>query len=273
MTALTPGTTALVDHPLADEPLLSLDALADAADRLTAEKMALRVGDASRIAPERRYERFDRPPGEVVRGVATNPYWIMLGSLASLPEYAALLRRTAGPFELMLRARGERILAEDLRAFVTGPGISVPVHSDRDHHLLMQIRGSKTVGTGTYTDARVSQLQIERGLRPDRQRADVQPDSCELHVLRAGQALLMPASTFHWVESGDELSIALTCIARTERTAQEAAVNQFNGWSRRLGFRPAPPGRRPRVDRAKQRAVATHSRLRRSRTVTRRRPG
>jgi hypothetical protein len=260
MTTLTPGATALVDHSLTDEPLLSLDALADAADRLTAEKVTLRVADTSRISPERRYERLDRPPGEVVRAAATNPYWIMLGSLGSLPDYAALLRRRAGPFELLLRARGERILAEDFQAFVTGSGISVPIHSDRDHHLLMQIRGSKTVGTGTYTDARVAQLQIERGLRPERQRADVHPDSCELHVLRPGQALMMPASTFHWVESGDELSIALTCIARTERTAREAAVNQFNGWCRRLGIRPAPPGRRPRVDRAKQRVVAASSR-------------
>jgi hypothetical protein len=262
MTTLAPGATTLVDHALADEPLLSVDALADAADRLTAANVTLRVADASRITPKRRYERIDRPPGEIVRGVATHPYWIMLGSLASLPEYAALLRRAAGPFELTLRARSERILAEDLRAFVTAPGIGVPVHCDPDHHLLMQIRGSKTVGIGTYTDPRVAQLQIEQAVRPGRQRADVHPDSCELHVLRAGQALVMPACTFHWVESGDELSIALTCIARTERTARESAINRFNGWSRGLGFHPAPPGRRPRVDRAKQRAVATQSRLR-----------
>jgi hypothetical protein len=260
MTMLAPGATAVIDHALVDEPLLSLDALAEAADRLTVANVTLRLADASRIAPERRYERIDRPPGDVVRDVATNAYWIMLGSLASLPEYAALLRRTAGPFELLLRARGERILAEDLRAFVTAPGISVPVHSDRDHHLLMQIRGFKTVGTGTYRDTRVWQVQNERALRPGRQRADVEPDTCELQVLHPGQALVMPASTFHWVESGDELSIALTLMARTERTKREAAVNRFNGWARGFGLRPAPPGRRPRVDRAKQRAVAAYSR-------------
>jgi hypothetical protein len=197
-----------------------------------------------------------------VHGVATNPSWITLGSLVTLPEYAALLRRAAGRFELMLRARGERILAEDLRAFVAAPGTSVPVHFDRDHHLLMQIRGSKTVGTGTYTDPRVAQLQIERGMGPEQPRAEVHPDSCETHVLHPGQALVMPAFTFHWVENGDEVSIALVCMARTERTARAAAVHRFNRWCRRLGLRPAPPGRRLRVDRAKQRAVAAHSRVR-----------
>ncbi len=262
MTALAPGTTALVDHSLIDEPLLSLDALADAADRLTAENVTWRRADVPRIAPERRYSRLDQPPGEVVQGIASNPGWVMLGSLARLPEYAALLRRTAGRFELMLRARGERILAEDLQAFVATPGTTVPVHFDRDHHLLMQIHGSKTVGTGTFTDPRVAQLQIERGMQPERLRAEVHPDCCETHVLHPGQGLVMPAFTFHWVENGDEVSIALTCMARTDRTAREAAVHRFNLWWRRLGFRPSPPGGRLRVDRAKQRAVAAHSRLR-----------
>jgi hypothetical protein len=262
MTALAPGATAIVDHSLVDDPLLSLDALADAADRLTATNVTQRRADVPRIAPERRYSRLDRPPGEVVRRITTSPSWIMLGSLATLPEYAALLRRTVGQFELMLRARGERILAEDLHVFVAGPGTTVPVHFDRDHHLLMQIQGWKTVGTGTYTDPRVAQLQVERSLGPGRPRPEVHPDSCETHVLHPGQALVMPAYTFHWVENGDDVSIALTCLARTERTARDAAVHRFNLWWRRFGLRPAPPGRRLRVDRAKQRAVAACSRMR-----------
>ena len=126
----------------------------------------------------------------------------------------------------------------------------------------MQIRGSKTVGTGTFTDPQVAQLQIERAMGPERLSADVHPDSCEQHVLHAGQGLVMPAFTFHWVENHDEVSIALTYMARTDRTAREEAVHRFNRAWRRLGFRPAPPGRRLRVDRAKQRAVAAHSRLR-----------
>jgi hypothetical protein len=262
MTALAPGTTAIVDHSLVDDPLLSLDALADAADRLPATNVTHRRADVPRIAPVLQYSRLDRPPGEIVHGIAASPSWIRLGSLATLPEYAALLRRTVGQFELMLRARGERILAEDLHVFVAGPGITVPVHFDRDHHLLMQIQGSKTVGTGTYTDARVAQRQIERSMGPGRPRPEVHPDSCETHVLHPGQALVMPAYTFHWVENGDDVSIALTCIARTERTAREAAVHRFNLWWRRLGWRPAAPGRRLRVDRAKQRAVAAYSRVR-----------
>jgi hypothetical protein len=36
-------------------------------------------------------------------------------------------------------------------------------------------------------------------------------DDAEEHELHAGQALVIPAYTFHWVHGGDDVSIALTC--------------------------------------------------------------
>jgi hypothetical protein len=224
MSTLAPGNTTLVDHALVDEPLLSLDALADAADRLVATCGPDRRAAVFRISPEHWSRELDRAPGALVRGVATNPWRISLGALASLPEYAALLRRSVGRFELMLRARGERILAEDLQAFVAAPRTTVPVHVDRDHHLLLQVRGSKTVGTGTFADPRVARREIARAMEPDRPAADLRPDLRAEHVLHAGQGLVMPASTFHWVENHDEVSIALTCMARTDRTAGEEST-------------------------------------------------
>ncbi|MEX1007745.1 MAG: hypothetical protein WD271_07850 [Acidimicrobiia bacterium] len=235
MTALAPGTTTRVEHSLSDEPLLSLDALADAADRLTAKNVTRRGVVADRIAPDRRYWPLKGRPGEAVRSVTTTACWVRLGALARLPEYAALLRRVdIRRFELMVRARGERILAEDLKAFVAAPGMTVPVHFDRDHHLLLQICGTKTVGTGTFADPEVARHQIGHGMEPGQPRADVHPDVCEQRVLHAGQGLVIPAFTFHWVENHDDVTIALTCMARTDRTAREEAAH---GVSSRLRSR------------------------------------
>jgi hypothetical protein len=214
-----------------------------------------RSGEQPRLFPERFTPTTERA-GDTTRDVASSGRWLRLTSLTLLPEYAALLPRAAGRFELMVRARGERILAHDLLAFVAAPGSTVPIHMDGDHQLLMQIRGSKTVGIGTYSSARTAQLQIERAYAPNPEGPSVHPDRCESRVLAPGEALLIAASTFHWVQNGDDdVSIALTCIVRTERTVRDAAVHRFNWRARTLGLHPAPPGRNRMVDRTKQRAI------------------
>jgi hypothetical protein len=129
----------------------------------------------------------------------------------------------------------------------------VPVHFDRNHHLLIQVQGSKAVGTGTFSDPVALQRQIERGMQPHRFNADVMPDRTEEHVLHAGEALVIPAFTFHWVQGRDDVSIAMTCVVGTSTTARDSAVHEFNLRSRKLGLRPKPPGRNARVDEAKQR--------------------
>jgi hypothetical protein len=212
----------VVDYPLADEPLTTLDALADAADRLPADQIEHHLGDLPVVLPGGESVRLDRPAGDVVRDVQSNRCWVMIRSLASLPEYEALLRRVAMRYELALRAHGDRLVEHDLIAFVGGPGATVPVHFDRNHHLLVQVRGSKVVGTGTFHDPDVAQRQLVRGMQPDRYNADVMPDDATEHVLAPGQAVVIPAYTFHWVQGGEDVSISLTCVVATEETKQRA---------------------------------------------------
>jgi hypothetical protein len=262
-TLLDPGGTASIPHSLAEEPLLSLDALADAADRMPGSTVVQRSGDQPVVGAREPMAPAERP-GDVTRGVLSSGRWVRLTSLTMLPEYAELLPRAAGQFELMLRARGERILAHDLLAFVAGPGTTVPAHVDCDHQMLMQIRGSKTVRIGTYTDPTVAQLQTERAFAPTPLPPSVHPDRCESRTLLPGDGLVIAASTFHWIENGnDDVSIALTCVARTERNTRDAAAHRFNRRVRTLGLHPTPPGRNVALDRAKQRVARATVRRRR----------
>jgi hypothetical protein len=267
MTALA-VTTAAVDHALVDDPRVGLDALADAADRLTAANIEHHLADLPFVLPDGGTVALEQSPGNVVRGIADNGCWVMLYSLAQLPEYADLLRQASGQFELSVRARGETVVWHDLVAFIGAPGATVPVHFDRNHHLLMQVRGTKTVGTGSFSDRREQQRQIEQGMLPHRLNADAMPDRTEMHTLHAGEALVIPAYVFHWVRGGDDVSIALTCVAGTDVTARDAAVHRFNMRARRFGLRPAPPGSRARVDRLKERAMAIRPRSKRSHAPT-----
>ena len=262
MTSLDVGTVTLVDHELVDEPLLTLDALADAADRLPANHVEHHLADIPRVLPGGETKKLDQSPGAVVRGVASNGCWVMLTALARLPDYTELLGRAAGRFELALRARGERIVGHNLVAFIGAPGATVPVHFDRNHHLLLQVRGAKTVGTGTFSEPRARERQLERGMQFYRLNADALPDEAEEHQLQAGQALVIPAYTFHWVHGGDDVSIALTCTATTETTIRDAAVYRFNVRARKLHLPIQPPGRHRWLDQAKQRAIARRDRTR-----------
>ena len=130
------------------------------------------------------------------------------------------------------------------------------MHFDRNHHLLLQVRGTKTVGTGTFSDPRVREVQLERGMQFHRLNADAVPDDSEEHELRAGQALVIPAYTFHWVHGGGDVSIALTCTATTEAASRAAAVYRFNIRARKLHLPVQAPGRHLWLDRAKQRTIA-----------------
>ena len=99
-------------------------------------------------------------------------------------------------------------------------------------------------------------------MQPRRFNADVMPDRSEEHVLRAGEALVIPAFTFHWVQGRDDVSIAMTVVVvASTTTARDSAVHEFNLRSRKLGLRPAPPGRNARTDRMKEKVYDASTKL------------
>lgn len=261
MTSLRTDTANVVPHSVLDEPLVTLDALADAADRIPPAQVEHHLGELPLILPGGESVSIDQSPGDAVRNVGSNGCWVMLRSLAVLPEYDALLRRIVARFELALRAEREVPVKHDLIAFIAGPGATVPVHFDRNHHVLMQVRGSKMVGTGTFRDPRTQQRQIEIGIQPHRLNADAMPDRREERVLHPGDALVIPAFTFHWVRGRDDVSIAITCAIGTDATVRTTAAYEFNMWARRFGLRPALPGANERVDRAKAKVYFLSKRL------------
>ena len=67
VTSLDVRTVTLVDHDLVDEPLLTLDALADAADRLPAHLVEHHLADIPRVLPGGETKMLDRTPGTTRR--------------------------------------------------------------------------------------------------------------------------------------------------------------------------------------------------------------
>ncbi|MFN8026751.1 MAG: cupin domain-containing protein [Acidimicrobiia bacterium] len=256
----------VVTHDLVGDPLVSVDALAEAAARVAPEKVSHHLGNMPVVSPEGNSRHLPLAPADIVRGLADNGCWLMIRDLALLPEYRELLEHHARAFEFALRARGEIPVRHSLIAFVASPGAVVPVHYDRNHHLLAQAQGTKHVGVGRFRDEQEQQRQLERGMYAERLNADAVPDDHEVFALQAGDALVIPAYTFHWVNVGDEVSVALTFAATTEATQRAVDVHTMNGHLRRIGMKPSGPGDE-RNDRWKERVLA---RSRAMRGLTRR---
>lgn len=212
----------VVAHELAGGELLTPFALADAAARLDPAAVQHHVGDLPTVSPEGHARRLPVSTSEVLRSLDTNGCWVMMRRLAALPEYGALMRHHVRAFDLALRARGEVPIAHDVIAFVGAPGATVPVHYDRDHHLLAQVTGTKLVGAGCFRDEPEQRRQVERGFYRERLNADAIPDDAEEHALGPGDALVLPACTFHWVTVGDEVSVAVTFAITTTATREAA---------------------------------------------------
>ena len=218
MTAIDPRRPEVIAVDVPEDSRLTLDALADAAARLPEIHAQHHLAQLGRLLPDGVVERLSLSTPEVIRTIATNQSWVMLQSLATLPEYQPLMRRVGAPHQLALRSAGEPPTANDLIAFVGSPHASVPFHYDVNHHLLVQVQGTKRVHIGYFDDADERDRQLARGLMEHRLNVDREPDRVDDFAIGPGEALVLPAFAFHAVEGDDDVSIALTYMVATVAT-------------------------------------------------------
>ena len=218
MTAIDPSRPEVIALDIPDHSLLTVDALADAATRLPDIHAQHHLAQLGRLLPDGVVERVSLPTAEVIRTIDTNHSWVMLQSLATLPEYQPLMRRVGAPHQLALRSAGEEPTANDLIAFVGSPHASVPFHYDVNHHLLVQVQGTKRVEIGYFDDPGERDRQLGRGLMEHRLNVDREPDHVDEFAIGPGEALVIPAFAFHAVEGDEDVSIALTYMVATADT-------------------------------------------------------
>ena len=218
MSAIDPARPEVIPLDVPDRSLLTLDALADAAGRLPEIHAQHHLAQLGRLLPDGRVDRLSLSTPEVIRAIRTNQSWVMLQSLATLPEYQPLMRRVGAPHQLALRSIGEVPTGNDLIAFIGSPRASVPFHFDVNHHLLVQVEGTKQVAIGWFDDPHERDRQLARGLMEHRLNVDREPDHVDEFHLRPGEALVIPAFAFHAVAGDDDVSIALTYMVSTAAT-------------------------------------------------------
>jgi len=146
--------------------------------------------------------------------------------------------------------------------FLSAPGSMTPSHTDPEHNFLLQVRGAKQMNVGRFPDPETEQLALEDALGGGHRNVQWEPKDPVTFDLGPGDGVYVQPHAPHWVQNGPHVSVSLSITFATPASQRARRVHAINARLRRFGLSPAPPERRPRLDRAKVACVDGIGRLR-----------
>lgn len=242
----------VVEHSLVDHPLLSLEAIAELADRLPAASVRREAGSQPVGDAHRYVDVGHGRPSESVLDVEQNQYRISLRDVQQVPEYAELVNECLDEVEPLVAAREGGMRFRSGYIFISCPASTTPMHFDAEHSFLLQIRGAKRVSVAPFEgdpDGLRGQLECYVDGRP-----------CDFAAMQAcaetfrigpGTGIYLPSFIPHWVETEAGVSISFSIPFYTRYCEVAEGVNRVNSWMRKARISPRPPGRSQRLDATK----------------------
>ncbi len=253
-----------VRHDLADHPLLTLEAMAELADRLPLKSIERHRADLPLLSPGQPAE-LEGPPSETVRELESGNAWMVMWYIEQVPEYRALLDECLDQVEGYVGNRHGGMRYRKAYLFLSAPGATTPAHFDPEQNLLLQIRGTKDFSVGRFATAADRQAELDRYFDGGYRNLDRMPDLEATFHMDPGDGVYVPPFAPHWVHVGEQASISLSITFRTRASLEVERVSHFNARMRRLHLSPHPPGVSPSRDRLKASVIETLSALRRHR--------
>lgn len=239
-----------VNHRLTDHDLLSIESLARLADEIPLSSVEQNRGDVAAIVADGRVDLLDSTPGDIARGIETNGAWMVLKNIEQVSRYHGLLDELLDEVAPLVAGREGGMNLREGFVFLSAPNSTTPAHTDPEHNFLLQVRGTKSMNIGHFSDPGVEQRQIEKMYSVHRN-MDHLPEHPTEFDLHPGDGVYVPPNAPHWVLNGPEPSVSLSITFRTPVTERGATVHVVNGRLRKLGINPRPPGEHLATDRAK----------------------
>jgi hypothetical protein len=240
LAALYPLKSGLFRHDLADHPLLTLAALADAASAMRPDHVEHRSSAAQGFT---HFDTADCGTSDVIRNISDYNCWVMLRFIEQLPEYRDLLQSTLEQFAEYVEPQTGPM--RDMRAFVfiSTQSVVTPFHFDPEYNILFHIAGQKSFATFPAEPPYVDMKAHER-LHVDGDNLLYWHDEYRSHAvvnhLGPGDALYVPYKLPHIVavEGGPSISISMTW--KSDWSAAQDSAYRFNAAMRQLGLPPRP---------------------------------
>jgi Cupin superfamily protein len=251
-----------VGHGLADHPLLTLDAMAELADRLPLKSIERHRADLPLLSPGQPPE-LEGPPSETVRELESGNAWMVMWYIEQVPEYRMLLDECLNQVETYVGGRHGGMRYRKAYLFLSAPGATTPAHFDPEQNLLLQIRGAKDFSVGCFAYPTEQQAELDRYFDGGHRNLDRMPQLETTFHMEPGDGVYVPPFAPHWVHVGEQASISLSITFRTRSSLEMERVSHFNARMRRLHLSPHPPGTSRARDRLKASMIETLSALRR----------
>ena len=252
-----PSVPAIVPHGLQDHPLLTLEALTEAANALPARDIEHNLGDIAVHQPDpASVPSNGLDPAETVARIAENNSWIALRNIEQLDAYRALTSAILDELSGVIAPATGPACRHEAFVFVTSPGSVTPFHLDPEHNVLLQLRGRKTITVFSPDEPRVVSGQAHEGLAAGGP-CNLAYDEAAMTPLGQafeigpGEALHVPLLAPHFVRNGDAVSVSLSITWRSEASDRRRRVHMANRRMRAMGLRPRDFGHAPLVDTAK----------------------
>lgn len=240
-----------VDHTLAEDPLLSLEAIADLADRFPG-RVERHSAELPMVMPGGAPE-LELSPSEIVRGIEDNGCWMVFWYIDQDPAYKALLDRCLDEAESYLPSGAGRALQREAFLFLSAPNAVTPIHFDPEHNFLLQIRGHKDMNVCPFPSVEAERRELDRYHDGDHRNLPSLPSDGEVFGLDPGRGVYVPSFMPHWVQNGPRASVSLSITFRSRDSLRAECVYRVNSlMRRRLHLHPTPAGVSPARDRAKE---------------------
>lgn len=251
-----------VRHGLADHPLFTIDAIAELADRLPPESVRRERGN---LPLENYGEYVDvgiGPPSETIGNVERTGTRISLRDIQQVPEYAELIDECLDEVADLVAERQGGMTARSGYLFISCSNSTTPMHFDREHSFLLQVKGVKHVSVAAFQDDPAA-LRREFDRYVDGRECDfaAMQAVAESFTLEPGVGVYLPSYVPHWVETEAGISISFSIPFDTEYVERAVAVIGVNKRMRRLHLTPRPVGASEPVDRAKAALARSLTRL------------
>ena len=250
-----------VRHRLAEHSLFTIDAIAELADRLPPESVRRERG-ALAFKHREYVDVGDGPPSETIRNVERTGTRISLRDIQQVPEYAELINECLDEVDPLVAERQGGMTQRAGYLFISCSNSTTPMHFDREHSFLLQVKGVKHVSVAAFEDD-PDALRREFDCWIDERECDfgAMQAVAEKFAIEPGVGVYLPSFVPHWVETEAGISISFSIPFDTKYVERALAVTMVNKRMRRLHLSPRPIGASEPVDRAKAAVVQSLTKL------------
>jgi hypothetical protein len=247
-----------VTHELSEHPLLQPDQLIALGKRLQGSTRVFTFNSdasagtnfdaVSRLYPNR------KPVAETLQRISDAKAWMLLRHVQADDAYRTLIDLAFDPIQPYIERKDPGMYYRAGWIFVASPHTITPFHIDRNHGILLQVRGHKKVYVWDAADTEVvsdrardcfharHELDLVQWSEAFRARAKV-------FDLGPGMGVYMPLTSPHMVETDDEPSITISLTYSTQATRKNAMQHVVNDLLHRIGLQTPPVGQRRLFDR------------------------